>query len=309
MTPRLCVVVAVVDGRDAVAGCLDALRGQQPAGGTPVPSLEVIVPWDASIPEVGALAGAYPEARFLDLGELDTERPIANAAGQHELIDQRRTAGLDACRGELVAMLEDRGWPAPDWAATVDRLHRELPHAVIGGAVANGADRPLNRAVFLIDFADFEAPFAARESEYVSDVNVAYAARALEATRELWLEGYQETTVHWALAEAGETLWLTPEMLVVEHRRGLTLAGLAAERFHWGRLFATTRLREVGPAARLGYTLLSPLLPPLLLARILRAQAARGRPLGRVVRLLPHLAVLLAAKAVGEMVGYATDRI
>lgn len=302
--PRLSVLITVVDGAPAVAGCLDALRAQRQP-----PSLEILVPWDDTIPEVGALAERYPEARFPALGRLATRRSVANAAGQHELIDQRRTAGLEAARGELVAMLEDRGYPAPSWAQTADRLHRELPHAVIGGLVANGVDSRLNWAVYFIDFAEYQPPAPDTTSAYITDVNVVYKRQALEATRDLWLEGYQETTTHWALAESGQTLWRTGALEVVEHRGNLTLAGLAAERYHWGRLFATTRVREVGLGARAAYAALSPLLPPLLLARIVREQLRGRRTLGTMLRVLPEIVVLLGFKALGEMVGYLTNRI
>ena len=108
----LSVIVTVVDGGDALRRCLLALMRQRLA-----PPMDIVVPYDASISAtVMALRPEFPGVRFLGLGRIDTERPLHSAAGQHELFDRRRAAGLAAARGDLVAMLEDRGAPGPDWA-------------------------------------------------------------------------------------------------------------------------------------------------------------------------------------------------
>jgi hypothetical protein len=56
----LSVVVTVVDGGETLARCLTSLATQQ--GG---PSLEVIVPWDDSVPGMESLAARFPTFRFL----------------------------------------------------------------------------------------------------------------------------------------------------------------------------------------------------------------------------------------------------
>ncbi|MCL4864828.1 MAG: hypothetical protein KJZ47_02970, partial [Gemmatimonadales bacterium] len=96
--PTLSVVVTIVEGGGALTRILGALRTQ--VGGPP---LEVVVPHDASVGALDAERAAFPEVRFLELGVVATERPATTAAGQHELYDRRRAAGLAASRGELVA--------------------------------------------------------------------------------------------------------------------------------------------------------------------------------------------------------------
>lgn len=298
----LSVIIIIVDGRRAVEGCLKALARQEDP-----PSMEIIVPCDSSVGEVAALAAEFPEVRFIDIGTVPTHHSIANAAGQHELIDQRRAEGLEAARGDVVALLEDRGYPRPDWARRVERLHR-LPHAAVGGAVENGVDRPLNWAVYFVDFAPYQLPFEAGPADYVSDVNVSYKAAAVEATRPHWEQGFQETTMHWALSRRGETLWLAPEMVVEQRRRDLGLGTQMGERFHWGRIFARTRVDECGTAMRFVYAALAPLLPAVLFARLLRLQLAKRRTLGTFVKVSPLVLLLLLPKALGEMVGYVTGK-
>jgi hypothetical protein len=301
--PRLSVVLTVVDGAEAVRECLGALVGQESA-----PPMEVIVPWDASVPAVGALESEFPGVRFLAMGTLRTERPLETPAGQHELYDRRRSAGLARARGELVCILEDRGVPEPGWAAKVARLHGELPHAVIGGAVECGIDRPLHWAVYFCDYGRYQLPLEAGPREYVTDVNIAYKRAALDRVRPLWEGRYHETTVHWQLLRDGETLWLTPELVVSQRRRSLGVRKILRERVEWGRLFAYTRVKEASPSKRLVLALSAPVLPALLLLRHARLQAEKRVRLRRFLAVSPLVALFLAAWSYGELVGYVTGR-
>jgi hypothetical protein len=266
------------------------------------------VPFDDSVAEVGELEEAFPAVRFLRMGPVPTERPLETPSGQHELYDRRRAAGLDMTRGEIVCILEDRGIPEPRWAAKVDRIHAELPHEVIGGAVACGVDAPVNWALFFCDYARYQRPFAAGPREYVTDVNIAYKKDALDRTRELWRERYHETTVHWALTRDGATLHLTPDFVVSQQRRDLRVPRVLRERFEWGRLFAYTRVREVGLGKRLAYAVLSPVLPVVLFARHTRTQVRKRSLLGTFVAVSPLVALFLVAWSLGELAGYVRGR-
>ncbi len=298
---RLSVVVTVVDAGAALERCLAGLAAQQGA-----PDLEVIVPWDATLTGMEAMATRYPGMRFLPMGAVPTQRRADGAAGQHELFDRRRSAGLGVVTGDLVAIVEDRGVPRPDWASTFLRLHAEMPHAVIGGGVELGRQALLNRAVFACDFARYQPPFQAGPREYVTDVNICYKRRAIEQTRNLWQARYHETTVHWALVRAGETLFLNPSPLVDQVRDDLSLGRLWRERIDWGRLFAYTRARESSIGRRLVWAGLSPVLPAVLLWRSLRQTASKGLPLGPALAAAPATLLLLIGWSLGEMIGYAT---
>jgi hypothetical protein len=298
---RLSVVLTVVDAGEALDRCLASLTAQRNP-----PEMDIIVPWDDSVPEVEHLAARYPACRFLPMGRVTTGRPPASVAGQHELFDRRRAAGLAAATGDVVAILEDRGVPRPDWAETTMRLHAGAPHAVIGGAIENGRHALLNWAVYFCDFSRYQRPFAAGPREWVSDVNISYKRRALDQTRELWRDRYHETTVHWALQRAGETLYLTPDLVVDQMRKRLRLPAAIGERVAWGRLFAYTRARELTTARRVGLALLAPLLPVLLFARHARQQTAKRVALGTFIRVSPLVFLLLAAWSLGEMLGYLT---
>lgn len=299
--PLLSVVVTIVDGPAALVPFLEALVAQDAP-----PPMEILVPYDTSLAEVGRLAARFPMVTFLDIGSVATDHRIASAAGQHELYDRRRAAALAVARGDLVAILEDRGRPRADWARTAVRLHRQ-PWAVIGGAIEPTAGRLVDWALHVCDFSRYSLPFSAREAEWVSDVNVVYKRRALEVTRELWHDRFQEALVHWELRRQGEVLHLSPDLVVDHHRTKRSLARLLAERYGWGRLFGATRASAVSRSRRLMLALAAPIIPVVLLWRHGRVQWRRGEG-DRFVRALPLLLALLTAWTAGETWGHLTGR-
>jgi hypothetical protein len=297
----LSVVVTIVDAGDALMRCLDALTAQRGA-----PPLEVLVPYDDSVPGMRAFVDRFPAFQFLDLGALQTAELPSDPAGQHELFDRRRAAGLSRARGDLVAILEDRGVPRPNWAAEATRLHAERPGLVIGGAIENGCDRLLNWAVYFCDFGRYQRPFQAGPRQYVSDVNVVYKRAALDLTRALWQTRYHEPVVHDALQRAGEALMLSPDFVVDQFRDHLRLSSVLRERIAWGRLFASLRVREERLRTRLGFMAISPLLPVLLFVRLARMQLDKRVSLSRFVSAAPVVALLLVGWCAGEFLGYLT---
>ena len=270
--------------------------------------MDVIVPFDSTIESVALLTPAFPAIRFINTGPLLSRRPPMTAGGQHELIDRRRAIGLAAARGDLVGIVEDRGVPRQDWAATALRLHQALPNLAIGGAVENGRDHWLNWAVYWCDFGRYQLPFERGPRHYLTDVNVVYKRQALEQTRAIWREKYHEPLVHWALEGAGETLLLTPELVVDQMRDALTVPALLQERFAWGRLFGSLRVHGSSPIRRIGLTVMAPLLPAVLFWRMLRDQVRKGAPPGRLIRVAPAALILLSVWAAGEALGYATGK-
>lgn len=299
----LSVIVTVVDAGETLVRCLSALARQEHA-----PALEIIVPYDESVAGMAPIVARFPTFHFLPIGQIETSRPRMGPAGQHELFDRRRSAGLARARGDIVAILEDRGVPRPDWARALADTHERLPHAVIGGGVENGRERVLNWAVYFCDFGRYQLPFDEGPRAYVTDVNIGYKRRALEQTRALWTERYHETTVHWALTRAGETLFLSNRFAVDQMRDDLSIGRLVSERVGWGRLFAYTRARETGMARRMLLAAMAPVLPLLLFYRLARHQVTKKRTLGKFLLASPVVLLLLATWSLGEMIGYLSGK-
>jgi hypothetical protein len=97
---------------------------------------------------------------------------------------RRSAVGLQLARGQIIAMTEDHAVPAADWIREIRAAH-ERPYAVIGGAIENAVDRPLNWALYYCDFGRNGRPMPAGEAESVSDVNVSYKREALNSIRDV----------------------------------------------------------------------------------------------------------------------------
>ena len=296
---RCSVVVTIVDGGEQLRRCLLALAPQ--AGS---PAVEVLIPCDETVGDLAALRAEFPGFRFLPLGRLPTMKPAGSAAGRHELIDQRRAAALAASTGDLVALLEDRGVPRPDWIATLLELHARLPHPAIGGAIDWAGHGPLSWAVYACDFGRSRSSQSEGPREFLSSCNLSYKRPAVEATRPLWRERYHETQVHERLRLDGGVLWFAPAAVVEQARSGLRLAPLLAERFAWGRRYAVTRVDQAARSERILRGVTTLLLPFVLYLRIL-FRHAREVP-ARVLMATPALLLLLSAWSAGEGAGYLT---
>ena len=300
--PLLSVVITVLDGGAVLRRFLDALQAQ-----TDAPSMELLLPFDSTVPSVAGLKPAYPNVRFIDMGLVATIRPLSTAAGQHELYDRRRAAALQHARGDLIAILEDRAPPRPEWAATMARLHYELPHGVIGGAIECASDDPLNWAFWACDFGRYSARLENGPRRWISDVNVCYKRRCVDSTRELWSERFNEARVHWALIERGETLYFAREAVVDYTTTYRALRDVLPERSDWGRLFGSVRATHAGPLRRLGLTLAGPIIPFVLFRRHQRLQARIGNG-DRFRAASKYMFPLLRAWTKGEVLGYITRR-
>ena len=303
-TPDLSVVVTVVEGPDALSRCLDALDAQ---AGTV--EIEALVPIDPTIAALAGVVGAFRHVRAVEV-ELPTGGAGFETEGErHELYDRRRTAGLEAARAPVVALIEDRCVPDTNWAERVVAAHARERVGALGGAVESAATSLLQWAVYFCDYGRYQLPFSRGTRDYVSDVNVSYTRGALEGTREAWRERYNEAVVHGVLRERGQDLVLDPDVVVAHGRMRLDLTSGLVERFHWGRVFGGTRLSSASLATRLIRTVLTPVLPLVVWARLLKQRLERrGRSLGVFVAATPAILLFLCAWSCGEAAAYVTGR-
>lgn len=294
----LSIVITVVSGKQATAELLAHLCPQ-----LDFERSEVIVPFDRWSTEIGELAPEFPQVTFHRVQDLGMAESAQVPSHQHRLYDRRRSAGLKLARGQIVAMTEDHAQPADDWVEQIVAAH-EQPYLAIGGAIENGVDAVLNRAVYFCDFGRYGRPFESGPAAYISDVNVAYKREALEATRPIWQDAYRETTVHWAMLSKGQTLYLDDRPVVFQKRRQLTLRKALGERVEWGRVFAETRANELSRILCILYAAGSPLLPPLMLFRGFRNMWRQRLTFGRMISTLPVAFLLLCGWSYGEFFGY-----
>jgi hypothetical protein len=297
--PLLSVIVTVVDSGTMLTRCLEALERQ-----VDPPPLDIIVPYDDTTPEVAAIAKRFPMFRFLDLGALRDPKEAKGEFARHDLYDRRRAAGLHAARGELLAMVEDRGYPRPDWAREIVDVIHGSDYAAVGGGVENGADHNLLWAVFFCDFGRYQLPLDILNPEYMTVVNICYTREALHSVAELWDYKYQEPRINWALRRQSRRLYLSSRPIVIDQRAPIGLMQLLSERIHWARTFGQLRGRETSRTRCLIRAATTPLLPFLLFVRHFRRQLQKRRHVGKFMAASPALFALLAFWALGECIGY-----
>ncbi len=300
--PLLTVVVTVVSDTieqtdtSHLEGCLEALRHE-----IDPPAMEVLVTCNTRLPGIEHLQQRYPEVSFICAEKLRTAR----SGHSREHHDELRGVGIRKARAPLVALVEDCGRPDPHWCAQLVKEH-EQPYAAIGGAMENGIDRLLNWAVYFGDFGRYQNPIPRGPSAYVSDANVCYKAAALKRVGDSWSDTYNEARVHAALARRGETLALSPDVIVYQHRLNLRLGPALTERYVWGRSFAAVRVAALVASRRTVFAAASPVLPLMLLFRQFKNVLRTRRNRAAFLRALPLTALLNLAWSCGEFVGYLT---
>jgi hypothetical protein len=304
-TPVLSVVVVIASDTTSRADtshlgpCLDSLMHQ-----TNAPPMEILVPHHPFVDGIASMRERYPGVRFLEVSDL---RTFTGCPGSREHHDELRARGVGLARGRIVALTEDHGVPAADWAACLVEGHRR-PFAAVGGAIENAIDRPLNWAVFFCDFLRYQNPLPDGETAAVSDANVAYKRAALESIRPLWQEVFHETSVNRALRARGEKLTFAPGAVLYQRRHGLSFRRALQERYVWGRSYGATRARLAGAAPRLFWSVFAPGLSVLILARMTLSACKKRRTLPQFLRALPLTTALVVSWSCGELTGYWTGR-
>ncbi len=297
--PVLSIIVTVVDGGAALERCLHALAEQVCED-----SIEVLIPYDHISRDVEGLSARYPKFTFIDLGVILGGQIPKNELERHHFYDTRRTGALSLARGKLVAILEDRGVPQPDWAREMIRLHEQYPHAAIGGAIRNGINTSRNWAVFICDFGRYQSPLTDKNPTFLSDTNICYKRTALESVKHVWESKYDEARVNVALHKAGLGLMLSDVPVTVQIRDSLTISDMIKERLHWGRNYGQSRSISLKPIARYLMGMATPILPVLLYYRHLRRQLSKGYHIKEFLFASPVLISLLVCWSLGECIGY-----
>ncbi len=284
----LSVVVVPYAGIASMRHCLDALKAQVGAG-----ALEVIIPVDDQTASWQSLRTHPLHPRIVN---------VAEGSGA----SARRAQGVHEARGALVAITEDHCVPDASWCAAIRAAH-DAPHAAIGGAVdKEEPDGMMGWALYLTDYGRYMSPVSEGPAAYLTDCNVSYKREALQAIAPIWRDAFHETAVNWALANRGETLWLTPAIRV-RQRRSRSLGAALRERYEHGRIFAGTRVTDVSLGRRASLAAMTPALPAVICQRAMRHGARGGRTLAAAAA-LPAILVTGVAWSLGELVGYLTGR-
>jgi hypothetical protein len=119
----------------------------------------------------------------------------------------------------------------------------------------------------------------------------------------MWANGFHVPAVNQAFLARGETLWLSPDLIVHQHRSRNIWEGLQ-EPFGRGFGFASMRVVRSSAGQRLFYTIFSPFLPALHLKRLISNVIRKKTRSGPVIRALPFIFLLSILWSWGEFIGY-----
>jgi len=210
--------------------------------------------------------------------------------------------GIDQASGDVVCLTMSVMRPAADWVATARRLATEA--VAVGGAIEPGEDLRLRDwAEYFCRYARDILPFEARESVDLPGDNAVYARAALEATYALYRDGFWEPDVHRALAERGDRLLHTPD-LVVYQGPSAGFRAFLRQRLTHGRAFGRQRGSRFSTARKAIGVPLAIVVPAVLLTRTFREVFSRRRLRLRLAASTPLLLVFDIAWAAGEAAGY-----
>ncbi|MBX6314537.1 MAG: glycosyltransferase, partial [Isosphaeraceae bacterium] len=246
------VVVAAIDARATVQASLAAFLAETADRG------EVVLV-DASRDGTADEALArFPELRVL-------RRPPGSLA------PELWRDGLEATRASLVAFSTAQMVPRPGWLrALLDRLDASRA-AAVGGAIAPGGDlAPVDRALYLLRYANYLPPVPAFAAFDPPGDNALYRRDRLRGLEPCWRQGFWEVEIHRQLRQRGERLATAPEA-IIEYRGGCRLAPALAQRHAHGRRYGAGRSSGRGWGYRLTRSAAAPAVPAVLLGRILRA--------------------------------------
>lgn len=297
--PDLSVVICITSGgREPITDCLQALHASSQGL-----QIECIVAYDDRLDDVAELVKEFSWVQFVDA----RQEIVAAGLGKltHERHHMLRAIGLRYATGRVIGLLEDHGPPDIGWCKAILAAHQGTA-AVVGGAVENAINRPLNWAAYFCDFGRFENPVPSVPDGWVTDINISYKRDALMSVRDLWQRSFHEPTVNGALAESGETLMLNPEQIIYQKRRNLRLVPTLLERYVWGRSFAGVRAQHSTAMQRFMLLGLSWMIPLVRGKRIVTTSLQRKRHVKQMLFALPLICMFETFWAIGEFVGYLT---
>jgi hypothetical protein len=286
--PALSVVLAT-DCYDTIRPVVERLRAQ-----TVRERIEVVIAGpDRRLlePDPAELDG-FAGFRIVEAGPLDRLSPV-------------RASAVRAASAPIVFLGETHSYPHPDWAETLLRTHADGWTGVAPGVGNANPENALSWGIFLLDYGRSLAGLPAHELTYVPTHNASFARGAL-----LDLGPALDSALSYGLElgvlfrSLGHRSYFEPAARIDHVNISRPVSAWAHERYLTGRLLAEWRCMRWSYGRRLLYVAGSPLIPAVLVWRIIN-RFWRAHPRPRVpVGAAPALVIGAVISAVGEAVGY-----
>jgi hypothetical protein len=290
----LSIVVVVVYTSAHLRNCLTALRQQVGASN----DIEIIVVCHEGIVDISDLQKEFTNVHFYRVLGPQTQ-------------DALRSFGVERTRGKVVAITVEHCTPEEHWCARILEAHKNS-YSAIGGAVEKGTqpDTLVNWAVHLYDYCNYGYyinPVLNGPAYDLSDCNASYKKDILLETIESRRKGFNVPLYNRALIARGDTLWLSPDIIVYQNRN-IDFGRAAGIAYRRGRAFASARLAASMSNRRVLYILFSAFLPLVLLKRFIFNLLRKRRHLAISLLTLPLISLFMTLWSLGELLGYVTGQ-
>ncbi len=284
MTPALSVVIPAVNGWADINRCLTALESEREQL-----SLEVIVP-ERSGPSVRQhIAERFPWVTVL---------PVTVSTS----IPAMRAKGIRTATAPTVAVIEDHVIVQSGWACAIAAARTSTSRVVGGHLVNTATEKLVDWAAWLCEYHHLANPMPAGIVPGLHGNHTAYDRELLGAYQHVLDAEQWEDALHGALQADGVALWSRPD-IVAGHCKYYSVREYTSQRFLYSRAYAAMRGASMTAPRRLAYGVMTVLLPPVLLWRIVRQVRASETNRQHLLPSLPLLVLFAASWGVGEMVG------
>lgn len=280
--PTVTIIIAV---KDAEANLRELLERLSPAGTEEVQYIFVV-------------AGA-PTADLVGLG--DAVEVVA--APTSTLVPILWRDGIRRARGYGVALTTAQCLPPPGWVAAL--LAADMSNFVgVGGPIdLHPQNDPAHRAIYFLRYLAFTPPATRREVSEIAADNAIYRRAEILEHEDLLAEGFWEPSFHRRFRQQHLRLQLDPT-LCIDYRGCEPLETFPGHRHAHGRAYGQWRAGQASLPKLAALILVSPLLPIVLLVRVLRRAWAHPRFRASVPSALPWLMLFVLAWCTGEARGY-----
>ena len=277
------VVVAAWPDTAGLIQCLDALQLQSDE----LVQIFVVSP----LPAPTDLGRNHPAVQWL-------------VADSSALIPNLWSIGMAAATGEVIAITTAHFLPAPDWIAQIRAAHRRFDSAGIGGPI----DPPRGGSLgdWATYFLRYSTAFIYQDEQTVHDLigdNASYQRSALQAHWESIRVGFWEPEFHRRVLAEGRKLTFVPAIRITQ-KHSFGISRFCSQRLNHGRHYGRDRMRGKPALLRVAGIVLAPLIPFVLLAKIMARLLHKPAYMLPFLASLPVLLLFIGSWALGELWGY-----
>jgi hypothetical protein len=220
-------------------------------------------------------------------------------------LGRARAAGIRAATAAIIFVGETHSYPHPRFAETLIAAHAG-PWASVAPAFGNAnPSGALSWAGFVSDYGRWSEGFDAGEIPETPLYNATYRRAALLAMNDRLEHALScgDELPRWLRAQ-GHRCYHEPAARL-DHLNVARSMAFVRERFVAGVLIGSNRARQWSLGRRLVYMGGAPLIPVVLLARVLPGLRETIRRVRLPLMTLPLMVLGIVVKAAGEFVGYA----